>query len=422
MRARAKKLLQNEFVQGSFILTGSTFFVNILNYFFNLIAARKLGPAVFGDFTTLFSYLAIISVPVTILTTVVIKKIGAQGDTRYEYATMLEKWFLARVRKFGLLIVALLPMAFFLPQLTNLSGQASLAFVVLLGISVLVGFYDAVIQGTREIQVFSYLGVLSVLIKLFGAVLLYTAFGSYSMLLFLIVTGLLVRIPIIRASIGKRSHGSPVRLSQTRLLHAVTNRHVLFSAASLLGITVFGNADLIIVKKLFSPELSGIYASWLLLSKIILYAAGSLLPLSFIFFASADQKKHHARMFYISLCMLAIFSIACIIGYTTFGTYLVHILFGTRFEKVIPFMQRAGIFGSLYLFVLYINQYFISQHSPAALIAPVLAPIYMLLLYSRATSLQSVMSINSIFAAFMLILYLLEIGRSYIYATREREK
>ncbi len=417
-----KRVLQNEFVQGSFFLTGSTFLVNILNYFFNLITARKLGPALFGDFTTLFSYLAIVSVPVTILTTVVIKKIAERGNERFEYAAMLEKWFLKRVRKFGFLILLVIPMWFLLPKFANLTREASVAFSLLLGLSIIIGFYDAVIQGTREIQVFSYLGIISVVTKLTGALLLYTVIGSYSLLLFLILVGLLIRIPIIRMAINKKNSGKKITLSQTRLLHAVMNKNVLYSAASLLGITVLGNADIIIVKKLFSAEQSGIYASWLLLSKIILYAAGSVLPLSFIFFASADQKKNHKKMLLISLTVLALFSLVCIVGYSTFGTVLVHILFGTRFEMVIPYMQLAGIFGALYLLVLFINQYFISQHSNAALIAPALAPLYLFLLFTQSTSLHAVMMINSIFAAFMLILYLLEISRSYFNANSKRKE
>ena len=71
-----KKLWANEFFQGGFFLTSSSFTINVLNYFFNLLAARTLGPSGFGEITAFFSYNNIFSVPILVVTLVLIQKIG----------------------------------------------------------------------------------------------------------------------------------------------------------------------------------------------------------------------------------------------------------------------------------------------------------------------------------------------------------
>ena len=68
-----KRIWSNEFYQGGIIFTLASFVTSFMNYLFNVFAARGLGPSGYGEITTMFSYIAISSTPLAVLTTTIIQ-------------------------------------------------------------------------------------------------------------------------------------------------------------------------------------------------------------------------------------------------------------------------------------------------------------------------------------------------------------
>ena len=94
-----KRIWSNEFYQGGIIFTLASFVTSFMNYLFNVFAARGLGPSGYGEITTMFSYIAISSTPLAVLTTTIIQKIGsATNQISYSYA--LEQWFFGKLKNF----------------------------------------------------------------------------------------------------------------------------------------------------------------------------------------------------------------------------------------------------------------------------------------------------------------------------------
>lgn len=413
-----KKLWSNEFFQGGVFITTASILGNILNYFFNLLAGRALGPIGYGEITALFSYSTILSVPILVITMVIIQKLGAKGESRLAFAKSLEDWFLARLKKWWPLTFAVLVLTPFLPRITNLSTTAAYAFFPLIILSLISSFYGALVQGLRLFFWVALIGITSAALKLLGALLALIWGGSVTtIIVFLLVStifGTFAYHYIITKMIRPASIKTRTVITR-RALSLLIDPQFSITFISLLAITVLNNADVIFVKKFFSPIEAGIYSSWSLFAKIVLYAIGPLTSVGYIFFTSRENETFHRKTLLISLTTLFLISIISYLSYTYLSAFIVNLFFGQKFNSVIPYLGYASIFGSLYTGITFVNNYFIAKKEKFALILPIMIPIYILFLFASGKNLLSVMRINIFFSTFVLGLYLIVFASGFFY-------
>jgi O-antigen/teichoic acid export membrane protein len=197
-----------------------------------------------------------------------------------------------------------------------------------------------------------------------------------------------------------------IKAIDKRILHILSDKVLIITTISVLALTLFNNVDIIIVKKFFSGYDAGIYASWSLFAKIILYFIGPVSMVSFIFFTSnKDTTKEH-RALQGSLIILAFIGICSYIGYTYFGKPMIHLFFGTKFDAVIPYLSQASLFGTFYTAITFINNYFIAKKNKAALILPAIIPFYAGALILQRQSIESILQVNVWFGAVTTLIYL----------------
>lgn len=426
MKNQLLALSSNAFIQGGVSLIISNFLIGFLNYSFNFLAGRSLGPSGYSEITALFSYLTILSVPVAIITSLTIKRIGSYGEKGYSYAQSLEEWFYTKLKKWWLFGAFLLVAVPFLPSLTNLDPLSAYILLPLLLLSFFSAFYDSLNQGLHLFTWFAVVAFTSTIIKLMGAGAAYTIVPEiWIVLTFLILSGV-VQLTFSRWVF--RSHviqkNADKLFINKRIISVLKNRELIITTISILSITLLNNIDIIFAKKYLSAHEAGVYASWSLFAKIVFYVIGPIINLSFVFFSSKKHEGLHKRAFVYSVGIMAAFGVCSFIGYSLLGEFIVLTLFGSSFREVIPYLTLASVFGTLYMCITYFNNYSIAKGSNNALIIPIFIPFFIGSLFLFGNSIYAIMLVNITFVGLITLAFSLLYARRYyiISYSHDRQK
>ncbi len=295
----------------------------------------------------------------------------------------------------------------FIPQLTNLNSTTSLFLVPIILLSFTGSFYGAALQGLSMFFTSSIFGILGTLLRLVGALIALFWLKSISVILifflFAIIIPLIASMYILKNRI-KENHTRTIEINK-RLITIVTNKQFIITSLSIFAVSLFGNIDIMFVKKFFSATESGIYSSWSLFSKIILYFIGPIMSVSLIYFSKAQKNKNQNTTLYVTLFLLLLLSTSNYVAYRYFGHLIIDVFFGSKFVAVIPYLSYASIFGAVYAATLLMNNYFLAKKSFGVLILPVSICFYILGLFFIERSLISVIMLNTYFAIIVAVLY-----------------
>src|SRR3990167_5688544 len=86
-------IVSRKFLRGSVVYWAASLLGGLMNYFFNSYVGKALGPNGFGDISTLFSYVIVLSIPTGIVGTFLIIKIGDKLKN-HGYARSLFLWYI----------------------------------------------------------------------------------------------------------------------------------------------------------------------------------------------------------------------------------------------------------------------------------------------------------------------------------------
>ena len=403
----ALSLSKNKFVRGGIIVTTASFLANVLNYFFQSLLGHTLGSSGFGEIAALFSYIALISVPLSVITTIIIQKVSSSKDS-IVYAHELESFFIDKLRKWWFLLVIPFLAIPFIPRLTNLSVVTSYMLVPFLIISLVSIFHTSALQGLALFFEFSIINLLATVFKLMGPLLvLFHVGGLPTVLLCILLSALfslITHVRIFRKYVAKHAVESKNMHIEKRLISFLSNKQFAITLFSLLSIVALNNIDIILVKKFFSSTDAGLYAAWSLFGKIIFYLFSPVASVTFVFFAKNHGKRAQNAMLFFFLGMFLI-TICAYIGYYYLGALFIPLFFGNQFIAVIPHLGLASLFGSLYTVIFFINNYFLAKVSKFALILPISIPLYIVAIYYSSSTIESIFLIDVYFVAVLTVLY-----------------
>ena len=159
MLKHLKILWSNKFFKGGIFYTAASFLINIMNYLFNLIAGRSLGPQGYGELTALFSYLTLVTVPMVVLSNFVIQKIAETTDD-VVIAKSLENLFWEKLRKWSFLLFLLIFLSPILSNFTNLPIFLSFSLTLFFILTLISSMYGSLLQGLQLFFIYSLLGIL----------------------------------------------------------------------------------------------------------------------------------------------------------------------------------------------------------------------------------------------------------------------
>lgn len=350
---------------------------------------------------------------IVVFSTLIIQKIGANYLNRYQYILALENWFFSKLKKFWYFFIPVIIITPFMPKITNLSLIPAYVIFPSLIVSVISYFYYASLQGLRLFFWTSLISTVAVLFKLGGALAVSLGIdGIATIIVFLVAGGffcLFLSIRVLHRYIKQKKSAVFLKFEQ-RILKVITDRQVIVTGLSILAMTVFNNFDIIFVKKYFPAAEAGIYSSWVLFAKIILYAVGPIIQVSFIFFATTRDAKKQDLTLKLSLIVLVIVGLAGYFFYNYFGQFIIDLFFGTKFDAVIPYLRYAAVFGSFFTAINLLNYFFLAKGAKQAITLAVLTPFYVIGFFIIPRNLMAVINLNIGFsivtAAVYLVVYL----------------
>lgn len=412
MKKIVRMILNNTFSKGSFLLTFASFVVYAFNYAFNFLVGHSLGPAGFGEITSLFSYQYISMVPVLVLTTMIIQKIS-NAENPYLVSKTIEYFFWQKIKKWwyvGFVGLAFLP---FLPDLTNLSPIVAFSLFPFFILGFLTSFYTAALQGLHLFFAFSLVSITAAFIKLMGGIAVALHIGGITtIIIFLFTSSLYTLVESYKQCkriINKNMlpiNSELIKIDR-RIVHIIKNRQFYFTLFLVFALSIFNNIDVIFARKFFSAFDAGIYSAWSLFAKIIWYALTPLLLVSFIFFSNQKKQVYHHQVFIGVLLFLCFVGVISYIGYIFFTPWLAVFLLGKKFTAVNPYLPQAALFGIFYTTITFVSNYFLAKKNSAALLIPILVCCYCLVLLIIPKNLLSMIRLNVIFSFVTVLIHLM---------------
>lgn len=408
MRRKIEKIAKNKFFQGSLILTVTNFSIGFLNYFFSSLTAKVLGPKGYGEIATIFSYSIVLSVPIAVFSTDIIRRLGEKGDKKIDAWLSWRTWFLKKINKYKLLIIPYFLLTFIFSRFSNLSLLASFNVLFGLFISFVAVFYTAGFQGLHLFLFFSFFAIIGTLIKLTGPILVYFGIdGINTVLVFITLSGIL---PFLASDITVKKLFMSRKIDyviKNTAYKIILNQLFFSTLFSLIGLNMISNLDIMFVKKFLSSEVTGLYGGWSLLSKIVLYFIGALTGITYVFFSDKQQKKNHRKILFLTLGGIFFIGFVFYFVYYSFGNLIIFYLLGNKYLNILPFLPKAAIFGALYALITIINSYFLAKKSKRSLITAVFIPLYGMFLLFFAKTISTVININLIIGSLIAGTYLI---------------
>lgn len=348
-------------VRGSFTVLAGSLGGSFLNYLFHLVMGRVLVPAEYGVLVSLFSLLYIVGVPGGVLGTTAAKfasQYKARGDFKAVTAALI--WTSKAVVVLGLTFLGLAfvfrnQLAEFLKVANPLLPVLFFGFIALsLLASILLGF----LQGLLRFKAFSLMSFLGPLLKvLFGVGLAALGFGIWGVAWGLIISsGLAIAISLLLLKKNLRHPLAGSSFVKTDLL-----KYALPTTVTLLALTAFYNADVILVKHFFSPEEAGIYSSVVMTGRIIFFGLSSVVLVAFPM--AAEKQESGGNPFLIlrrSLLLVVPGAVVGVLAYLLLPRFLVALLFGSQYLAAVPYLGVFAVFIGLYAVVDLIFRFFLS--------------------------------------------------------------
>lgn len=401
-------------MRGGIALSVASFGVGFINYVSNALIARGLGSGGYGEYATVISYVALLSIPLATISTEIIKKIKQHTSDETAINRRIKGWEDALIRsawhnKYALLLIPIV--IFFIQWATSLS-LASSAFLVSLGAVLVFGtFYMAVAQGAHEFGKFTTVAVAGALVKLIGALIVAYLYQSLYVVLFFIILSSLPPL-FLRFTFATRltSQHAPT-VSRVRLRSILWRPSVAITIGSLLGFGLLGSADVMIAKHVLTAENLGLLGGWSLLAKIITYVFGPLFALSIIYFSDPQAMRLSKMPAYASLLILSVGIIIANIAYSIFAALIIHFVLGDSFVTITPYVGAAAVYGSLLTCCLLFTNYFITQNSRIGLLPLAIVPIQAAAIFVNHQDLETILYIDvyaalAVFGGYLIALLL----------------
>lgn len=339
-----KKITSSELVKGSIILFVTFSIFNFLNFIFQFLMARMLGPAEYGVFAVIMALFYFMAVPADSIQTI-ISKYTSKLKVKNEYGKI--KLLLIKSLKRGFIAATIL-FLIFLPIFFVFSYTLDISFwlVTLSGLMLFMFFTIPVTRGLMQglkkfkalgtnmvidssIKVILAIGFVFLGLKVYGAVLS-IILGSLIALVFSLVP--------LKTILNKNKEYSD--------FHGIYKYSwpVLFV---LLAILLMQSVDVIIAKKFFPPEIAGQYAVANLIGKMIFFGTLSIskamFPLSSEEFEGNGDGKKTKSIFYKSLIIVSGICIISLLALALFPETIISLLFGEQYLYASNILLNIGI-------------------------------------------------------------------------------
>ncbi len=331
-----KRILDEKFIESSFIVLFFNFLVGALNYVYQMIIGRILSPEEFGAFISLVSityFLGILSMTINISITNIASKLIAENKPVYGLIIYSMK-NLIRIAMISTLLffLAYKPISSFL-KIYEFEYFVTISIILFIGflLPIFLGILRAMYK-FFEIGIFSTIASLTKLIlgifltkflKVLGALIGFVSFGLVSIILSSLYVFKKIKKEIYYENFKILSYSIPVLVAN-------------------IFLTFPSNIDMLIAKHILSNYEAGIYASLTIFGKIVFFVS---YPIASALFPYASrlyyEKGNYIKVLLQSILIASLLASLVIFVYWKYPDIVIKI-FNEKYKEATNYLLSYG--------------------------------------------------------------------------------
>lgn len=330
---------------GALILTVTMLGVSAANYLLNLLLARFLSPAEFGD-ANLAVNLVLAAAAAAAMLQLLSARSGALDDPNgIETRRRLMRWAwgIGGALGIGLVMGS--------ATLADTFNTSTPVLFVVIGIGLPVYLAQAVMRGALQGDL--RLGRLAVSYAMEAAtrvgialVMLALGFGvigaAIAISLSFVASAIVARHRVASGGVGERAAG---RATEEPGLAAVS----VAATVLLVGQVVIANGDVVLAKAVMAPEAAGAYAAAAVIGRGLYFLSWAVVHSTFPVFARATGPEERRRAMTRALAMVMSTCVVGIAGLALVGEWLAPLLLGGGYEAaaelLVPYAIATALFA-----------------------------------------------------------------------------
>jgi O-antigen/teichoic acid export membrane protein len=337
----------------------------LINFFYQIIMGRLLGPSEYGVLTTLISLLYIGSAITGTFQTSVTRNISAYNAQNNKYK--IKNFFNQITIRFFILacFIFILLASLLKPIRSFLNIDSSLPFITL-GVAVILGSLTSVaagsIQGMGRFKILGVNSIIGTILKLLlGILLVYLGFKSFGAVLGIMLSMVIAYLIILLSIKDILRLKIPGNIDSSIDLKAFYKSTIMILISTIL-LTLISYIDIVLVKHFFSSENTGYFSAASQIGKIILYFPAAIGIVIFSRLSEKFEKKESVRgTFLKSFLILSVTSIFFLFLYFFFPELITRIIYGSSFVGATSkLILLYGLFMTIVGFINLQILYFIS--------------------------------------------------------------
>jgi len=330
-----------EFFRGGLMLFIGYNIFNFLNFVFNFVVARTLGPVEYSVFAVAMSIILIFTFPMESIQTVICRLTTKFKVEKREYKI---KQLLVKTLKrsiiFSLLFYSLFFIFSFLLE-DLLSIKRNILFLTgayFFGVF-LIPITRGILHGKKKFTALSLTYALEGILNLaLGTILIYLGFG---------VPGAIIGVVI---GIIATFLFSFIFLKDILYLKVRRTKEKIVTSGSFSGlititsVVILLSIDISLAKIFFTPEITGYYSAISYLSKIIFLGTWGISRAMFPFISEKhDKKEDHAGLFEKTFFVIFLISSFILLLYFLFHKQIMYLLYGIQYVNISPLLIYPAI-------------------------------------------------------------------------------
>jgi O-antigen/teichoic acid export membrane protein len=300
--------------------------VNLSSFLFHIELSRLLGPGNYGAINSILSILTLIAVPIGAAQLAVTQVIVG-------YVNKDQKFSLSKITKRALFfgLAAMIIFSIFIPFQDKFLHLHSAVPLVLVAIWVPIATVGAVLQGAligefrfRSVAFATFMSGGPVRLLL-GLGMVKAGWGVSGAVLATIFAQLFSTTSLFVSA--RDNYGAHLEK-----IHVKTSgRDMALSIAAVGGFTALSGVDTFLARHYFSAHLAGVYAAGAVAAHIALFAPLAIVSVVFPHLVENDGEQSRKAFVQASWLTIGI-GVVTAIFLTTFSTFVVNVLFGSRFS------------------------------------------------------------------------------------------
>ena len=315
------------FSRGAVSFLFATAGVNVFNFLFHVVVSRLLGPTHYSAIGALLSVVALLAVPLGAVQLAVTQAVARRVDADEQISLGRSVGVGA-----GYGVLAMGIVVAFIPLINRFLHLGSWVPVFLVATWIPVATVSAVLTGAlvgeyrfRAVAIATFVG--GAVVRLAVGILLAEIGGGVAGAISATVLAQVVT-SVILAVLARSYFGR----ADGRVSLRAKSRDTMLSIGALTGLTALMGVDTVLARHYFMPSVAGQYSAGAVAARIALFVPSAITTVAFPHMvAGGGTSVASRRAFVQTLGVVAVTGVMVAIALSTFGGFIVQILFGAAF-------------------------------------------------------------------------------------------